>query len=191
MAGGEGGFVPEIEQRDFLAQQQRAANVLRGDGGRGHEDSSQRLAPGSVTSSGPIGNHANGPNEQFKSEPLDAPRIPIIFLFCSFKQWLRSGGFMQDVSAPLAEFVRLVFHSDDNNPGRVHRFADPNGICEIRARSAATVAEIHREGMSASGPYPAAVAKALLDECERRVREAGHPLRVTGEEAAIPLTNRG
>jgi hypothetical protein len=47
----------------------------------------------------------------------------------------------------------------------------------------ATVAQIHREGMSASGPYPAAVARVLLDECQRRVREAGHPLRVTSEEA--------
>ena len=27
MAGGEGGLVPDIEQRDFLAQQQRGADL--------------------------------------------------------------------------------------------------------------------------------------------------------------------
>ena len=33
MAGGEGGLVPEIEQRDFLAQQQGGADLRGGDGG--------------------------------------------------------------------------------------------------------------------------------------------------------------
>ena len=37
MAGGERGLVPEIEQRDFLAQQQRAADMRGRDGGDGHE----------------------------------------------------------------------------------------------------------------------------------------------------------
>ena len=37
MAGGKGGFVPQIEQRDFIAQQQRAADLRGRDGGSGHE----------------------------------------------------------------------------------------------------------------------------------------------------------
>ena len=37
MAGGEGGLVPQIEQRDFLAQQQRAADLRGRDGGWGHD----------------------------------------------------------------------------------------------------------------------------------------------------------
>jgi hypothetical protein len=42
MAGGEGGFVPEIDQRDFLAEQQRSSDVVRsykslgGDERKGH-----------------------------------------------------------------------------------------------------------------------------------------------------------
>ena len=36
MAGGEGGLVPDIEQRDFLAQQQSGADFGRGDGRYGH-----------------------------------------------------------------------------------------------------------------------------------------------------------
>ncbi len=37
MAGGEGGLVPDIEQRDFVAQQQRGADLRGGDGRYGHE----------------------------------------------------------------------------------------------------------------------------------------------------------
>ncbi|MEZ0084824.1 hypothetical protein ABIF72_007322 [Bradyrhizobium japonicum] len=33
MAGGEAGLVPEIEQRDLLAEQQRAADIGGGDVG--------------------------------------------------------------------------------------------------------------------------------------------------------------
>src|ERR1700738_1675752 len=36
MAGGKGSLVPHIEQRDFLAQQQREANLRGGDGRHGH-----------------------------------------------------------------------------------------------------------------------------------------------------------
>ena len=36
MAGGKGGLVPEIEQRDFFAQQQRTADLRGRDEGRGH-----------------------------------------------------------------------------------------------------------------------------------------------------------
>ena len=36
MARGEGGFVPQVEQRDFLSQQQRGADLQGSDGGYGH-----------------------------------------------------------------------------------------------------------------------------------------------------------
>jgi hypothetical protein len=36
MARGIGGLVPHIEQRDFIAQQQRAADLRGSDGGCGH-----------------------------------------------------------------------------------------------------------------------------------------------------------
>jgi hypothetical protein len=36
MAGGESCLMADIEQRDLLAEQQRATDVLGGDGGTGH-----------------------------------------------------------------------------------------------------------------------------------------------------------
>ena len=36
MAGGKGGLVPHIEQRDFVARQQREADLRGSDGGYGH-----------------------------------------------------------------------------------------------------------------------------------------------------------
>jgi hypothetical protein len=44
------------------------------------------------------------------------------------------------------------------------------------------LAQINGQAKPACGPYPAAVAMALLQECELRVRAAGQPLRVIGEE---------
>jgi hypothetical protein len=36
MAGGEGGLVPDIEQRDFVPQQQDGTDFGRGGGRQGH-----------------------------------------------------------------------------------------------------------------------------------------------------------
>jgi ATP-dependent Clp protease adapter protein ClpS len=90
---------------------------------------------------------------------------------------------MPDVNAVSAETVWLVFHKDDKTPKEFVLGLIRTVLAKSERDARATVAQIHREGMSAAGPYPAAVAKVLLNECERRVREAGHPLRVTGEEA--------
>jgi SpoVK/Ycf46/Vps4 family AAA+-type ATPase len=38
--------------------------------------------------------------QRLKFMPLDGLRIPRCSIFVLFKQWLRSGGFMQDVGAP-------------------------------------------------------------------------------------------
>lgn len=46
MAGGEGGLVSEIEQRDLLAQQQRAADVGGGDGRKLHGVNLERTGHG-------------------------------------------------------------------------------------------------------------------------------------------------
>jgi ATP-dependent Clp protease adapter protein ClpS len=113
----------------------------------------------------------------------------MMFLFCSLKRWLRSGGFMQDVSAPLADSVRLVFHSDDNTPVEFIVSLLQTVFAKSERDARLIVAQLNEQGASACGPYPAAVAKALLDECERRIREAGHPQRVTGEEPRTCLTN--
>jgi len=91
---------------------------------------------------------------------------------------------MQDVSAPLAESVRLVFHSDDNTPVEFIVSLLQTVFAKSEREARHIVAQLNEQGVSACGPYPAAVAKALLDECERRIREAGHPQRLTREEAA-------
>jgi ATP-dependent Clp protease adapter protein ClpS len=90
---------------------------------------------------------------------------------------------MQDVGAPLAESIRLVFHSDDNTPVEFIVSLLQTVFAKSEREARHIVAELNEQGASACGPYPAAVAKALLDECERRIGEAGHPRRVTGEEA--------
>jgi len=91
---------------------------------------------------------------------------------------------MQDVSAPLAESVRLVFHSDDNTQVEFIVSLLQTVFAKSEREARLIVAQLNEQGASACGPYPAAVAKTLLDECERRIREAGHPQRVTGEETA-------
>jgi ATP-dependent Clp protease adapter protein ClpS len=91
---------------------------------------------------------------------------------------------MQDVSALFAESVRLVFHNDDKTPEEfiISLLRTVFGRSEREART--FVAEISEHGEAACGPYPAAVAKVLIEEIELRVGEAGHPLRVTSEDAA-------
>src|ERR1700761_743725 len=103
----------------------------------------------------------------------------MMFLLCSFKLWLRSGGSMQGASTPLAEFDRVVFHSDDSTPVEFIVSLLQTVFSKSEREARHLVAELNEQGVSACGTYPAAVARALLDECERRVREAGHPLRLT------------
>jgi ATP-dependent Clp protease adapter protein ClpS len=91
---------------------------------------------------------------------------------------------MQDVSAAVAGSIRLVFHNDDKTPEEfvISLLRTVFGKSEREART--LTVQINEEGSSACGPYPAAVARALLEEAERRIRDAGHPLRIAGEEAA-------
>jgi ATP-dependent Clp protease adapter protein ClpS len=76
------------------------------------------------------------------------------------------------------------FHSDDNTPVEFIVSLLQTVFAKPERETPHIVAQLNEQGASACGPYPAAVAKALLDECERRIREAGHPQRMTGEEAA-------
>ncbi len=80
--------------------------------------------------------------------------------------------------------IRLVFHKDDKTPQEfvISLFRTVFGKSEREART--FTAEINEQGKSACGPYPAAVAKALLEAVELRIRDAGHPLRITSEDAA-------
>ena len=91
---------------------------------------------------------------------------------------------MQDVCAVFAESTQLVFHNDDKTPVDfvVALLRTVFGKSEREAQ--AFVSVIREQGEAACGPYPAAVAKALIEETGLRIGEAGHPLYVACEEAA-------
>jgi len=89
---------------------------------------------------------------------------------------------MQDDA--VAEPVRLIFHNDDETPVEfvISMLRTVFGKSERDARLATV--EVQEQGQCGCGPYPASVGKALFEEAELRIREAGHPLRVTCESAA-------
>ncbi|HEX2367045.1 MAG TPA: ATP-dependent Clp protease adaptor ClpS, partial [Bradyrhizobium sp.] len=87
---------------------------------------------------------------------------------------------MHDVSVDTAP-VQLVVHNDDQTP--MEFVADVLqavfGKPELEAIGLSVL--IDRHGRIGFGPYPQPVAKALLDEAQRWIRTAGHPLRITSE----------
>src|ERR1700761_1948518 len=108
----------------------------------------------------------------------------MMFFICSNQSQVAFEEMMQDVNAPLAESVQLVFHSDDKTPVDFIDQLLRTVFAHSERQAQFFVAQLNEQGSSACGPYPAVVAKVFLDECERRIREAGHPQRVTIEEAA-------
>ena len=91
---------------------------------------------------------------------------------------------MQDAIDTSADAVQLIFLSDDKTPVDFIAWLLQTVFAKSEREARHAVAQICEQGSSACGPYPAAVAKALFDECERHIREDGHPLRVVSQEAA-------
>jgi ATP-dependent Clp protease adapter protein ClpS len=108
----------------------------------------------------------------------------MMFRFCSFGRGLRAGDFMQDESAAVAGSIRLVFHNDDKTPEEFVISLLRTVFGKSQREASAFTAQINEQGKSACGPYPPAVAEALLEEADLRVRDAGHPLRIASEDAA-------
>jgi ATP-dependent 26S proteasome regulatory subunit/ATP-dependent Clp protease adapter protein ClpS len=89
---------------------------------------------------------------------------------------------MQDVCADAAP-VGLIFHNDDNTPAEfVARLLREVFGWSVRGANALTSA-IDKNGRAGCGPYPPTVAAALVEEAQRRIRTAGHSLRITTETA--------
>jgi len=88
---------------------------------------------------------------------------------------------MGDIAA--AGAVRLVFHNDDytSDDFVIDLLQTVFGRSEREA--AAFTSRIEREGGVACGPYPPAVAAALLEAAQLRIRAAGQSLRITSEAA--------
>jgi ATP-dependent Clp protease adapter protein ClpS len=91
---------------------------------------------------------------------------------------------MQSAVDISAEAVQLVFLNDDKTPVDFIAWLLQTVFAKSERDARHAVAQICEHGSFACGPYPAAVAKALFDECERHIRDDGHTLRVVSQEAA-------
>jgi ATP-dependent Clp protease adapter protein ClpS len=117
--------------------------------------------------------------------------VLILFFFSLRLYW---GSFMHDVSmqdsAADAEALRLVFHYGNGTPFEfvVKLLRTVFGRSERKASTFTWL--VGEQGSGACGTYPPAVATALLDEAEKRIRAAGHSLRITSE-APDPESSEG
>jgi ATP-dependent Clp protease adapter protein ClpS len=87
---------------------------------------------------------------------------------------------MQDVFADGAP-VQLVFHNDDDTPAEFVKGLLRNVFGKPEKDAIAFTARIDQQDRVACGPYPASVAKALLDEARQRIRAAQHGLLITSQ----------
>ena len=103
----------------------------------------------------------------------------MMFYFCSFKLGLRLGVFMKRVRS---ESMAIVIYNDDKTPTEfvASLFRTVLGKSARDALRFAT--QIQKLGRCAYGPYPTAVGRAILEEVRERIRAAGHPLQITGED---------
>jgi ATP-dependent Clp protease adapter protein ClpS len=88
---------------------------------------------------------------------------------------------MQDVGVGS---IALVFDNDNETPMEFVASLLQSVFGKSERDAVAFTTHIHKHGRCACGPYPATVGKALLAEAEQRIREAGHPLRITIDDAA-------
>ncbi len=88
----------------------------------------------------------------------------------------------QDTDADTAP-IQLVFHDDDDTPGAfvVELLRAVFGKTERDA--IAFMSLVDARGKAACGPYPPAVAEALIGAAQQRIDAAGHPLLITSEIA--------
>ena len=87
---------------------------------------------------------------------------------------------MDDVAAA-AGAVRLHIHNDDDTPGDFVRSLLRNVFGQSEREAIALTARIEEQDRVACGPYPAPVAKALLESAQQLVDAAGHALLITSE----------
>ena len=77
--------------------------------------------------------------------------------------------------------LQLVIHNDDQTPWEfvvdlVSSVFDPSV-----AEAETLAATVSRVGKAACGSYPSAVATAMLDTAQQRIKAAGYPLRITAD----------
>ncbi|TPJ82281.1 ATP-dependent Clp protease adaptor ClpS [Mesorhizobium sp. B2-6-2] len=89
------------------------------------------------------------------------------------------------------EALQLVIHNDDQTPWAFVVDLIRSVFSRSEAEAEALTATVSQQGKAACGSYPSAVAKAMLDTAEQRIKAAGHPLRITAvpygvEDALAP-----
>lgn len=86
--------------------------------------------------------------------------------------------------------LQLVVHNDDQTPWEFVVDLVRSVFDRSAAEAETFAATVSHEGKAVCGSYPFAVAKAMLDTAQQRIKAAGHPLRITAapsetESAAI------
>ncbi|WP_338834066.1 ATP-dependent Clp protease adaptor ClpS [Bradyrhizobium septentrionale] len=79
--------------------------------------------------------------------------------------------------------VKLFIHDDNDTPLEFMRNLLRTVFGKSRKEAIAASARIEAESGIACGPYPAAVAQALLESAQQLIRSNGHPLLITAAAA--------
>jgi AAA+ superfamily predicted ATPase/ATP-dependent Clp protease adapter protein ClpS len=75
--------------------------------------------------------------------------------------------------------LQLVIHNDDQTPWEFVVDLVRSVFDRSEAEAEAFAATVTQQGKAVCGSYPFAVAKAMLDTAQQRIKAAGHPLRIT------------
>jgi ATP-dependent Clp protease adapter protein ClpS len=105
-----------------------------------------------------------------------------MFFFCSFFFRLCLEVYMDQLSA-VDTPIQLVFHNDDDTPIEFVMQLLRDVFGKHAQDVLALTMLIHKHDKAVCGPFPPAVAQALLEVVQERITRAGHPLRITCETA--------
>ncbi|WP_284275423.1 ATP-dependent Clp protease adaptor ClpS [Mesorhizobium huakuii] len=83
--------------------------------------------------------------------------------------------------------LQLVIYNDDQTPWEFVVDLIRSVFDRSEAEAEAFVATVTQQGKAVCGSYPIAIAKAMLDTAQQRIKAAGHPLRIT----AVPGGTEG
>jgi ATP-dependent Clp protease adapter protein ClpS len=87
---------------------------------------------------------------------------------------------MDDVCAD-AGAVQLIFHNNDDTPSAFVKELVRTVFGKPEKEAIAFTVAVDQQGKAVCGPYPQAVAEALLEAAHQRIRIAGHDLAITSE----------
>src|SRR3977135_3067297 len=105
-----------------------------------------------------------------------------MFSLCSYNHVCVQRPFMHDICAD-AGSIQLFIHNDDDTPVEFVRDLMRTVFGKSERDAITFTALIDGQDKVACGPYPAPVARALLESAQQLVHAAGHRLLITGEAA--------